>query len=253
MKTIDIAGVLAKETWEANKVIPVVQGSHRHRVVVQCSPSGRQSALFTNGEHGITSYVELTRPDGSWTSHGTCIVPVLPDGRLIMIVEQRPAQERLGQSAHFTMDDHDIDLSRFGPYSSLEFPGGAVDKEDRSFQAGFLRELAEETGAVPSGTVYAIKNQIYPFGPDISHAMHYAVIYLDGMKFSDSVEADGGLHVFALKPEDVIRNIRSGNIQSGHTVLTSYFFYLEVEKMRHRRQIDTDFATIDVVHLKKEV
>lgn len=39
-----------------------------------------------------------------------------------------------------------LDLLNFGHNSSLEFPGGAVESGE-GLGAGFLRELAEETGA----------------------------------------------------------------------------------------------------------
>lgn len=55
---------------------------------------------------------------------GACVVPVLPDGRILMVRQMRPAIDR----------------------ECLELPAGAVDPEDndRSVTAG--RELLEETG-----------------------------------------------------------------------------------------------------------
>ena len=75
--------------------------------------------------------VEL--PDGhteSWdfVNHkrggGACVVPVLPDGRILMIHQYRPAVDR----------------------ETTEIPAGAFDAEDPDFAVTASRELEEETG-----------------------------------------------------------------------------------------------------------
>jgi hypothetical protein len=97
--------VLKEYEWEEGKVIPIVDGSYRARVVVTCYSKGRQKAEFANGEHNYDVYIELTRPDGTWISQGMGIVPVLPNGRLIMVVVQRPPQFRLtNQPTSIVMD-----------------------------------------------------------------------------------------------------------------------------------------------------
>lgn len=249
MLKIDLPEVLAGEGWVSGKVIDVVQGSARHKTVIHCSPTGRQTHEFANGPGKTAAYVELTRPDGSWIQYGAGIVPVLPDGRLIMVVEQRPPQGRYDQADHFVVDGQKIDLMAFGPYSSLEFPGGAVD--DESFQAGFLRELTEETGVSPTGQIYMGRHLVHPTGSDVALAMHYGVIYLEGMKFDKYVDTDGGLSVFSIKPADVWKNFYAGNIRSGQAALINLLFYKEIEEMRQSNNIDHDFVEVKTLTLKK--
>lgn len=206
--------------------------------------------MFANGEHPYSSYIELVRADGSWISRAARVCAVLPDGRLLMVVEQRPPQGRFDQAKAFIMNGETVDLTQFGPYSSLEFPGGAVDPEDnRSFKAAFLRELHEETGSRPEGTLYLARHMVHTLGSDVAIGEYYGVIYLTGVHFESHVASDGGLHVFALRPEDVERNIYQGNIRSGQAGLLSWFFYQEVERMRRYDAVNKDFLTVETVRL----
>lgn len=241
--------MLAGEEWKAGKVIDIVQGSARHKTVIHCSPTGRQTHQFTNGPGNTAAYVELTRPDGTWIQYGAGIVPVLPDGRLIMVLEQRPPQGRYEQATHFVLDGEVIDLTAFGPYTSIEFPGGAID--DESFQAGFLRELSEETGVSPTGQVYMGRHLVHPTGSDVALAMRYGVIYLEGMKFDKYVDTDGGLSVLSIRPEDVWKNFYAGHIRSGQAALINLLFYKEIEEMRRSGKVDNDFVESKIVTLKK--
>ena len=133
---------LSEEVWEEGKKILFPVSSYRHRVVVICYGLGRQTAEFANGKFNYGAYVELTRPDGTWIREGVNVVPVLPDGRIIMVVEQRPAQFAYGNQPSVIQleGSNTIDLHQFGPYSSLEFPGGGVDA-DQTLKAAFLAEL----------------------------------------------------------------------------------------------------------------
>lgn len=224
---------LAKHTWEEGKVIPLVSGAYRTRVVVTCYAAGRQKARFANGEFLYGEYIELTRPDGGWIRQGTNIVPVLPDGRLIMVVEQRPPQWRLpNQPTTIAVAGEVLDLEQFGPYSSLEFPGGAVDEGD-NFTAGFLRELEEETELeAQEAMLYQREPPFFPQGADIALEMSVGVVHLQRGGFSGYVKSDGGLHVLALSPADVQANIWAGTIRSGQAALHGWAFYHEVERAR---------------------
>lgn len=247
--------VLKKNEWEEGKVIPIVDGSHRTRVVVTCYSKGRQKAQFANGEHNYGAYIELTRPDGSWISQGTGIVPVLPDGRLIMVVEQRPPQWRLpNQPTTIVVGGEIVDLREFGPYSSVEFPGGAVDPEDRKFTAGFLKELVEET-EVPNqtATVYRRKPPLFPQGSDLALEGQLCVVYLSNLGFEKHVKTDGGLDVMALSPEDVQNNIWAGSIRSGQAALLGWAFYKEVEQARADRIVCRHMRERGYLEIIKEV
>ncbi len=226
--------VLKDREWEEGKVIPIVDGSHRTRVVVTCYSKGRQKAKFANGEHGYGAYVELIRSDGSWIERGMGIVPVLPDERLLMVVEQRPPQWRLpDQPTHIVVDGQRIDLREFGPYSSVEFPGGAVDPQDHMLKSGLLKELVEET-EVPDQVVevYLRKPPFFAQGADLALEGQVCVVYLSNLGFEKHVKTDGGLDVMALSPDDVQDNIWAGNIRSGQAALSGWAFYKEVKLAR---------------------
>ena len=55
---------------------------------------------------------------------GACVVPVLPDGRILLIHQYRPAVDR----------------------ETTELPAGAFDMDDSDFSITASRELEEETG-----------------------------------------------------------------------------------------------------------
>ena len=249
--------ILKQHRWEEGKTISVVDGSYRTRVVVTCYEKGRQKTEFANGDNNYSAYVELTRPDGTWISQGTNIVPVLPDGRMIMVVEQRPPQFRLpNQPTSIMVGTTIINLHEFGPYSSLEFPGGAVD-ENEELRSGFLRELEEETEVVEqTALLYERCPPMFAQGSDLALEEKVGVVFLKYGKFSRFVNNDGGLHVFALTPEDVQRNIWAGNIRSGQAALLGWAFYQEVTKARAdettlRTMCDSGYLAIREVHIKR--
>ena len=235
--------VLAEHVWEEGKVIPIVDSSYRTRTVVTCYSKGRSKAKFANGEHSFGAYIELTRPDGTRISQGNSIVPVLPDGRLIMVVEQRPPQFRLpNQPTSIMVDGQIVDLRQFGPYSSVEFPGGAVDPQDGKFKAGFLKELVEET-EVPNQTAIVCRRKppLFAQGADLALESQISVVYLSNFGFEKHVKTDGGLDVMAVSPKDVQENIWAGNIRSAQAALLGWAFYQEVERAARE---DTDDAAL---------
>lgn len=249
--------VLRKHEWEEGKVISIVDGSYRTRCVITCTSAGRQETVFADGEkHAFGAYAELTRPDGTWIDQGNNIVPVLPDGRLIMIVEQRPAQYRLpNQPENIIVDGKTIPLREFGPYSSLEFPGGAVASGEE-FKSSFLRELTEETEVAEQDAEFYLSRPFSPMGSDIALEMRCGVIYLKNFGFSNFVQNDGGLHVMALAPEEVQRNIFEGNIRSGQAALLGWGFYLEMTRAQmdpdlFSRMMLTGYVEKHTVHIKR--
>ena len=212
--------------WVEGSHIPLPQSSYRHRVVIVCSQSGRQKAHFANGRFSYFAYTELLNGQGNWISHGSNIVPVLLDGRFLMIVEQRPILERYPDHPRtVVLGERTIDL---GPCGSLEFPGGAVEQGEE-FTASFLRELAEESGILQqTGILYRRLPPVYSFGSDLALAMFYNVIHLSGFSFPDYVDNDGGLRVFALTHDEVEANIQNGVISSCQAALQGWAFYKEL-------------------------
>lgn len=218
--------------WQEGKIVPVVEGPYRYRVVAHCSSRGRQKAVFSDSqEHPYFCYIELLSGNGQWIEYGNGIVPVLPGGRLLMVVEQRPAQSRYTDRLKFVeIGGQKINLADFGPHSSLEFPGGAVDPQE-GLKMGALRELQEETGIGSQyATLYSCCRPVYLFGSDIAIKHISNVVYLQGFSYKEHTETDGGLNVLVLSSDEVRRNIWSGAISSGQACLATWRFYEEVEK-----------------------
>jgi len=224
---------LASIIWEEGKIFPVVEGPYRYRVVVHCSANGRQKAMFANGEHNYFCYTELLNGKGEWIQQGSGIVPVLPDGRLLLVVEQRPAQSRYDDNpCLLKTGDNIIDLDKFGPHSSLEFPGGAINPGE-GLKAGFLRELQEETEVDEQEALwYGCVRPVYLFGSDIALRHYSHVVFLSGLSYQPHVKTDGGLDVLALTNDEVQEAIWRGVITSGQAALTTWNFYKEVCQAR---------------------
>ena len=222
---------LAAEMWGEGKLISLVVGSYRHEVVALCSPLGRQEAEFANGKFRYFAWTELLGAGGKRIEQGAGIVPVLPDGRLLMVVEQRPPQGRVANRPHVVerQSGRFIDLAAMGEYSSLEFPGGAIDSTDKSLRAGFLRELGQETGVEDqTATLYRSLYPVWSFGADIPVKGYFGVVYLAGMRYEEYVHDDGGMYVVALSAAEVSRNIANGVVVSGQAALLQWNFYRDI-------------------------
>lgn len=215
--------------WEEGKAISLLEGPYRYRIIVQCSSSGREEAQFANGSGRYFCYIEIMAPDGQWVKKGSGIVPILPDGRIIMVVEQRPPQGRYPDRPMIAkINGRDVDLSRFGPCSSLEFPGGAIDPGE-GLRSGFLRELVEETGVENQiATFYSRVYPYYPLGSDLALQQYVGVIFLSGLFYEEHAENDGGLHIFVLTEEEVTYNIQAGVIHSVQAAILPWGFYKEI-------------------------
>lgn len=243
--------------WEEGKIFPVAEGPYRHRIVAHCSENGRQKAVFANGEYPYFGYVELLSGNGEWIRQGNGIVPVLGDNRILMVVEQRPAQSRYGDRPTIAeVGGKEIDLRRYGPHSSLEFPGGAVD-ENEGLKMGALRELQEETGIGEQMAIwFRCLRPVYLFGSDIAIRHYSNVVYLPSLLYKERVETDGGLNVLALTEDEVETNIWRGVICSGQAALTTYGFFQEVwiaqkDFAIKKKLIDEGYLAIESVKIAK--
>ena len=252
MNSEEAVRLLKMIEWEDGKVVPLLEGPYRHRIVVHCSVDGRQEAQFANGNGRYFGYIELVAANGQWIEKGTGVVPILPDGRFIMVVEQRPAQARyIDRPMIARIEGRDIDLNKFGRYSSLEFPGGAVDPNE-GLRAGFLRELKEETGVKNQNALfYSRCYPFYAFGSDVSLRQFVGVAFLSGVYYEKHTESDGGLNVLALAEEDVIYNIRRGVIHSAQAALLQWSFYADVKEARSDPSLEQKLKTMGYLSVSK--
>ncbi len=125
---------------------------------------------------------------------GACIVPVLPDGRILMIRQMRPAVDR----------------------ETLELPAGARDSLTEDTACTAARELAEETG-YQSGKITPLVR--------LMTAVAYCSEFTDVYLAEDLVPADGQhldeaeeIKVEAFQLEDLMDRIYSGEIRDAKTV-----------------------------------
>lgn len=244
---------LKRIEWEEGKLIErCTVGSYRHAVTIVCSSRGRNKGKFVNGEFPYFAYMELLQPNGAWLKEGNNIVPILPDGRFLMVVERRSVLERYEHPCIVELDDRAVDI---GPAGALEFPGGAYDPGE-SFTMGCLRELQEETNVGDqSARLVSRVPWIYPFSADLALRMRFSVVYLSGLSYADKVENDGGLRILALNEGEVWRNIRNGIITAGQSALLGWGFYQEVKRARQdntlNNLVDAGYVALDEVQIVK--
>lgn len=215
--------------WEEGKVYSFIEGPYRHAIAIICSSLGRQKAIFAGGEeHNYFAFLTI----GSGRT-GANIVPVIPNGKLLMVIEQRPAQGRASDRPQPYIDGKRFDLSRYGTYSSLEFPGGAIEP-DESVTIGALRELLEETGLTnQSAQFFRTLSPQFIFGSDVTSANFYGVVFLSKNAYNRWTANDGGLYILTIEPAEVLRNIQIGAIVSVQAGLMPWFFYEKVMTMRN--------------------
>ncbi len=214
--------------WKDGKEIPIMSSVYRYEIRIVCSVHGRQRAEFANGEFPFFETVLLRSPDGV-LSGGADIVPVLPDGRIIMVIERRAPKFRFSCPRMAVLRGGRVLDLRGG---SLEIPGGSIDVgEEGEPIVGLRRELTEETGIPPQDAMlYYQKEPTFAFDADISYWTLLAVVYLTKNEFKDWVDTDGGLKVVALWPDEVERNIDHGVINSGISALMGWRFYRRIQE-----------------------
>ena len=125
---------------------------------------------------------------------GACIVPVLADGRILMVRQYRPAIDR----------------------ETLELPAGAVDAEDATTEDTARRELREETGYTAGKWKLLLR---------LKTAAAYCNEYTDVYFASDLKDSHGQaldeaeeIRLRAVEPEVLLQDIYSGRIQDSKTV-----------------------------------
>jgi 8-oxo-dGTP pyrophosphatase MutT (NUDIX family) len=233
---------LKEIVWEEGKIVPVVDGPYRHRIVVLCSSLGSQEAQFANGRYKYFCHMQCLSNKEQWNERGGLIVPVLPDGRIVMTVQQRSTLAHFPERPTIAeIKGQRVDLAKFGPYSSLEFPGGGVDPGE-GLKVGILRELAEETGVKDQTALYYHRYYpVYAFSSDVAGQNFLGVAFLSGLTYEERVESDGGMEVLALSRNEVELNMRKGVIHAGNGAFIIWSFYRDVEAARTNPDLEKEF------------
>ena len=142
---------------------------------------------------------EIMLPDGSKSvreislhNGAAAVLPLLPDGRVIMVRQYRYAHERV----------------------MLEIPAGKLDTPDEPHLEGARRELLEETGAVAEKYTYL--GSIAPSPALLNEVIH---IYLaEGISIGESHPDEGEfLNVEYYSLEELYQMVMRGEITDSKT------------------------------------
>ena len=142
---------------------------------------------------------EIMLPDGSKSvreislhNGAAAVLPLLPDGRVIMVRQYRYAHERV----------------------MLEIPAGKLDTPDEPHLEGARRELLEETGAVAEKYTYL--GSITPSPALLNEVIH---IYLaEGISIGESHPDEGEfLNVEYYSLEELYQMVMRGEITDSKT------------------------------------
>ena len=136
------------------------------------------------------------------------ILPVLDDGRLLLVRQYRNA------------------LDRF----TLEIPAGGLDGPDEPTMDAAVRELEEETGYTSDKVSFLISTY-----PTVAYGNEKIDIYLaEGLKKGErSLDEDEFINVEAWSIEDLSELIFSGKLQDSKTIaaVMAYGFRLNCKKL----------------------
>lgn len=153
---------------------------------------------------------KMEYPDGSihnWDfvchkkGYGACILPVLSDGRILLIRQFRPA-----------VDD-----------TILEIPAGGIEPDDESTLVCAQRELVEETGYTSDSFSHLLRIQVA-----VAYCNEWLDIYLarDCKKSETGKQLDEGEDISneVYEVSELMKMISEGKIQDSKTVaaITAY-------------------------------
>lgn len=147
----------------------------------------RDTMSLPDGRTEIWDYVEHKR-------NGACVVPVLPDGRILMIRQYRPILER----------------------EILELPAGVRDSENEDTRITAARELREETGCVSEDIRFLTRLKTAVAWCSETTDVYVALnAHREGDQELDPAE-EIGVEVWSLP--DLLEQIYSGEIEDAKTV-----------------------------------
>ncbi len=121
------------------------------------------------------------------------IVPILPDGGIVLVRQYRHAARR----------------------DTLELPAGTREPDETPLLTA-IRELREETGYSASGMREIVHFFVSPGWADEELTVYVATGITAGQ---DHPEADEDLWVVTVRPDEVVERIRSGEIVDSKTII----------------------------------
>ena len=137
--------------------------------------------------NGKTSFREYVKHNGA-----VCIVPITENGEIILESQYRYAVRQ----------------------ELIEIPAGKLDTPDEDPHAAALRELKEETGAVPDELTYLGD---YYGSPAIMGERIY-MFMAKGLKFGERhLDDDEFLDVFTMPLDEAVKQVLDGKITDGKT------------------------------------
>lgn len=148
----------------------------------------RDTMILPDGEEQTWDYVHHKKGGGA------CSVPVLPDGRILLIRQFRPAVDRV----------------------TLELPAGAKDSRGEDPMKTAARELEEETGYRPSAMT-----KLAHILTAVAWCNESTDIYLaEGLEKVSGQHLDEAeeIEICAFPLEELCRRIYAGEIQDAKTV-----------------------------------
>jgi 8-oxo-dGTP pyrophosphatase MutT (NUDIX family) len=162
------------------------------------------SVVDAEGRHAYDQPVWVEPPGGA------VIVPVFPDGRLVFVVQQRPAAAPPDRPLAYPPSH----LTGLG-VRSLELPRGFPEYGESAEQAA-LREAHEETGHV--ATAARVIGRVNPNTTFFAHSIAIVEVALEANASRGPSDANEQIDaVVALALDDALRRVASGEIFCGFT------------------------------------
>jgi len=151
--------------------------------------------------HIFEMYEDTLRlPDGNIVHYdflkhkgASAVIPVLPDGRILMVKQYRPAIDRF----------------------TLEVPAGGRNALDEDYLIAAKRELEEETGYRSEDIEYLLSVRTAVAFSDENIAIYVAK---NLKKTSQHLDDEEFIDVCSYEPSELVRMVLSGEIQDAKTV-----------------------------------
>ena len=144
----------------------------------------RDVVELPNGEHSVREYVKHIG--------AVCVVPITDEGEVLLERQYRYAVDQV----------------------LTEIPAGKLDAPDENWEEAVLRELREETGAVPR-ELYDLGDF---YGSPAIMGERIRMFMAKGLTFGErDLDDDEFLDVFRMPLEDAVREVLEGKIPDGKT------------------------------------